>query len=43
MEKEITKGRMIIDCAQCSHQGNGCPGHPITKEEFESSNKKQVR
>ena len=26
MEKEITKGRMIIDCAQCPHQGNGCPG-----------------
>lgn len=26
MEKEVTKGCMIIDCAQCPHQGNGCPG-----------------
>lgn len=22
----MKKGTMIIDCAKCSHQGNGCPG-----------------
>lgn len=22
----MKKETMIIDCAQCSHQGNGCPG-----------------
>lgn len=37
----LHKGWKLIPCGDCEgfdHFGGGCPGHPITKEQYEQSN-----